>query len=509
MKNKLTIDQLKNNLQKQYELICFEDLADYHSQHRSIFDLFKKCYQSEFKPTQKLVLFSSRTLSQQFLNHVQHAAKKIDISNYFVLIVNPVDLTPLLVEANKLHGNDLLQSMQCLKIDISDSKSLPDEGFFAHHETICPLPFTSADINQEGMVKPCGKFTRCSSTSIHHTPLKEIFDSEYYEKIRQQLSSGQQIPECQSCWDVEKSNLTSLRQHALNRIGNRFDQQWYDQPTLIDIAVSPSNLCNFACRLCSYNASSKIAAEEYVHSVNDEQKKFFKYYAKSQTNSIDQLTVNSVIGAISNTEFLHVMGGEPFLWPMLPEFLDAIINQGHAENIKLEFNTNASIFPSNLLQHFQKFKSVEILLSIDDIGQRFEIQRGGNWNQIVDNLKLFDSIQNSTITVKVAPTINIQNVLYLDQLMCFLEQFNFDMIWWYLDNPDYLSIDSTPDCVKQLIYQKYHNHTLAEMRYIAQRVLASNPVDGQEFLQYINKLDDRRKQNFKLAHKEIFDAMFS
>ena len=107
MKNKLTTDQLKHHLQKQYDLICFEDLADYHSQHGSIFGLFKKCYQTEFAPTQRLVLFSSHALSQQFLNHVQYAAKKIDISNFFILIVNPFDLTALLDQANKLHGNDL------------------------------------------------------------------------------------------------------------------------------------------------------------------------------------------------------------------------------------------------------------------------------------------------------------------------------------------------------------------------------------------------------------------
>jgi hypothetical protein len=50
---------------------------------------------------------------------------------------------------------------------------------------------------------------------------------------------------------------------------------------------------------------------------------------------------------------------------------------------------------------------------------------------------------------------------------------------------------------------------LSELQSIAQRVLTSAPVSGQEFLQYIDKLDGRRKQNFEFAHKEIFDAMSS
>ena len=274
MKNNLTIDQLKRYLQKQYELICFEDLADYHSQHGSIFGLFKKYYQNDFVPTQRLVLFSSHALSQQFLNHVQYAAKKINISNFFILIVTPLDLTALLDQANKLHGNDL-QPIQCLQLNISDSMPLPPEGFVVHRDTICPLPFTSVNINTSNQARPCCKFNQ-SVGSIQQTTLKEIFDSEYYKKIRQQLSSGQQISECQACWDVEKHNSTSLRQHALTKFGDGLDYQWFDQPTLVDITMAPSNLCNFACRICNHVASSKIAAEEYVHSTNSEQKKVFK-----------------------------------------------------------------------------------------------------------------------------------------------------------------------------------------------------------------------------------------
>ena len=122
---------------------------------------------------------------------------------------------------------------------------------------------------------------------------------------------------------------------------------------------------------------------------------------------------------------------------------------------------------------------------------------------------MFNSIQTSAITVKVIPTVNIQNVLYLDQLMNFLNQFEFGVVWWYLEYPTYLSIDNIPDRVKKLIHEKYHNHAQSELQSIAQRVLTSAPVSGQEFLQYINKLDGRRKQNFEFAHKEIFDAISS
>jgi hypothetical protein len=505
MKNSCQVKQLRSDLQQQYDLICFEDLADYHSQHRLIFDLFKKYYKSEYTPNERLILYSGFEPSQEFLHHIQRAATKIDISNFFIFIVTPYDLKSNLEISNQIHGNDLLP-MQCLQVDIIDCKPQPAAGFFTKLDTVCPYPFMGVNVTSGYSVKPCCKFTESAGT-IQHKSIQEIFDSEYFRNIRQQLLTGQQIPQCKACWNTERHNSTSLRQHGLHKFSEVFEQQWLDQPTLIDVTLTPTNLCNFACRICNHHGSSKIAAEEYVHSTSQDQKNIFQKYLHLQKNNIDKKIIDSIIDSLNTIESLHIMGGEPFIWPSLPKFLQQIIDQGHAKNIHLEFTTNASVFPANLLDQLQKFKSVEILLSIDDIHARFEIQRGGKWADIVHNVKLFKNMQNAIIRVKATPTVNIQNVLYLDQLLNFFNEYNFEIMWWYLEEPHYLSIDHVTSKVKQLVYQKYQNHNNPELRSIAQRVLASNTVNGNEFLQYASKLDQRRQQSFKDAHKEIFDAM--
>jgi sulfatase maturation enzyme AslB (radical SAM superfamily) len=187
--------------------------------------------------------------------------------------------------------------------------------------------------------------------------------------------------------------------------------------------------------------------------------------------------------------------------------LDLIIERDVAKNIQLEFNTNSSIYPAAIINKLKKFKRVEILLSIDDIEKRFEIQRGSRWDDICKNLELFKNLKSSTVDVKAAITVNIQNVLYLDQLVEFFENLNFDIVWWYLEDPKYLSIHNTTKKVKNLIYQKYHSHTNPELRNIATGVQSSIPVSGKEFLDYTLKLDHRRGQDFKLWHSEIFNAM--
>ena len=89
----------------------------------------------------------------------------------------------------------------------------------------------------------------------------------------------------------------------------------------------------------------------------------------------------------------------------------------------------------------------------------------------------------------------------------FFQNINFDIVWWYLEKPTYLSIHNTTKKVKNLIYQKYHSHSNSELRNIATGVQSSTPVSGKEFLEYTLKLDNRRAQDFKLYHSEIFNAM--
>jgi sulfatase maturation enzyme AslB (radical SAM superfamily) len=154
-----------------------------------------------------------------------------------------------------------------------------------------------------------------------------------------------------------------------------------------------------------------------------------------------------------------------------------------------------------------QFQSVEILVSIDDIGSRFEIQRGGQWAEILHNLKLFHQLKSTQFSVKITPTVNIQNLLYLDQLVSFCDTMGFEIVWWYLETPDYLCIDNTTQQVKDLVWKKYSQHNNSELRAIATRVVASPPGDATKFLYHMQQHDQRRFQSFESVHPEIFDAM--
>ena len=124
-----------------------------------------------------------------------------------------------------------------------------------------------------------------------------------------------------------------------------------------------------------------------------------------------------------------------------------------------------------------------------------------------DNIKRFKSLSSTRFTVKFGVTVNIQNLLYLDQLVEFSQSLGIEIMWWYLEDPKYLCIDYVTQRVKDLVYEKYHQHPEKELRAIANRITKNQPKNGKLFLEYTNTLDTRRQQNFAEYHSEIFDAM--
>ena len=76
-----------------------------------------------------------------------------------------------------------------------------------------------------------------------------------------------------------------------------------------------------------------------------------------------------------------------------------------------------------------------------------------------------------------------------------------------MENPDYLCIDNVTEKVKELVEKKYCNHSQAELHSIWLRMKNSKPVSGKKFIEYINTLDQRRRQNFREFHQEIYHAM--
>lgn len=471
----MTLQEFESTLTQQYRVLCCVDLADINQSHSAIYKIFNQYYKDVFEPDERLVFYSSSQPSNQLLEHIQRAARVIDISDWFI--------------------------MMCAPCQVDSKPLLPDQ--LLDPDTVCPLPWMHLAVMNQGETKACCVYEN-TIESVIDSDLETIFHGNHMQQLRQDLLQGKRPSGCNHCWNLEKQQIKSNRQWHAEFYAQKFYSDWIDNPQIRSIDFRPGNVCNFKCRICGPDASSLIAHERLRFSNNlieiQNLKNINGHWFDQDYRFVEQLL--RLLPQLLN---IDLYGGEPFLLKQLPTFLKQAVDSGHASHIRLHFNTNGSVFPTALIQYLRPFQQVDISISIDNIGERFEFERGGDWVTVEQNISQFKAETN--FDVSVMPTINIQNVFYIEDLLDWSNKTQNRVVFNYLDTPEYLNIDHMTPAARRLVVDRYHNHSHPELQKIAQRVQLSKGSDGTEFVKYMKKLDQQRNQSFSKSHNEIALAM--
>jgi len=95
--------------------------------------------------------------------------------------------------------------------------------------------------------------------NLNNMSIPEVWNSEYYKKVRVKMINGEQVPDCSLCYEEEKVNINS---HRINELGvwkrllgeeyiNKLVEKTRDDGFLpvpfstIDLRLG--NKCNFQC----------------------------------------------------------------------------------------------------------------------------------------------------------------------------------------------------------------------------------------------------------------------
>lgn len=497
----MTAKELYDFLERDFKVVSFVDLADINLRHSEIYRTFKKYHKFEYSPQERLVFYSKNRPSDALLFHIQEAANIIDISNFFILICCPYDISDRLRD---LKEHDPIKSMI---VDV-DSKDLSPDRLL-DTKTICPLPWMHLAIlnsTNGGSAHACCVYKE-KIGYVSDAKLNDLFYSDQMRDLREQFSHGQRPSGCSHCWRLEENNIVSNRQWVLDFYKQDLFSDWIDDPKIRSIDFRASNVCNFKCRICTPLSSSLIAKEKIAHSTApDVRLNLENINNKAKWYDASPEFMEQMLDLLPDIINIDFYGGEPFLLKQLPRFLLKVIESNHADHIRLHFNTNGSIYPIEIIPYLTKFRQVDISISIDSIGKQFEFERGGSWKVIEENYLKFSSLPTGQFNVSVMPTVNIQNVLYLDSLFTWADQAGARIIVNYVDDPVF-NIDNLTLDAKKLVIEKYQNHPNPELRSIAERVSNSPGSDGKEFIKKMQFLDQIREQNFLNSHKEIAIAM--
>ena len=392
------------------------------------------------------------------------------------------------------------------------------------HDKFCVLPWVSLEASPIGTVRPCCLALdeivddRGIKFSLGESSLDDIRTSRHMQNLRRDFLQGVQPPTCGRCWSEESAGRTSKRMHTLQRLGSMLDDTGWGHTAkpLMFLDLKLGNICNLKCRICGSWSSSTYAAEEIRY--QEDRKNNFHYVMLQlgRWPRTEQRFWQDLDQHLGKLQYLEFTGGEPFMIEEHFELLRKLVATGHAKNVEIHYNTNGTVWPHGAEEIWQHFRHVEIAFSIDDVAERFEYQRAGaDWDMVRGHIDLFRDMRsrNSNISLQVCTTINVFNVMYLEDVAAWIDQQAFDFVYWNMlhDAPQFC-IANLPQRAKTVVEQRLRAATFSPVhRQEIDRLIDFMNRGEQdltvELVESIKQTDSRRRENLWDHHGELAEAI--
>lgn len=358
----------------------------------------------------------------------------------------------------------------------------------------CIAPFQSTRQNAYGRNSPCafgaGEWRQGNLTPIERWNSVELND------LRQEFIDGKRPTACNRCWAEEDAGKVSLRQRQQEYFPNDYEDfiksgLWQNGPKTA--VFKTSNVCNLACRSCagwdtnSYTKEGIFYASKYNALEN-------RFIPALPPKHMDFMQYKDIA---SNLEKIDFFGGEPLLNTTQLDLLEYLTEQGLSKNITLFYSTNCTNAPTKRLKKaWSKFKRLELSLSIDGTGNKFEYLRyPGKWDeaqQVISGLKDLKNTLDCEVYTMAGYTVSAMNMYYADETVTWLKENIGDIYINMVNSPSYLALHIVPEEVKVAIRQHVKNSEVLGYLDIA----PSNDTLFTEFITWMKRQDEYRQQDF-------------
>lgn len=266
----------------------------------------------------------------------------------------------------------------------------------------CVLPFSHFNAYPMGDARACTMSEIIKDINLNEMSIDEAFNSEEYKKLRRDMLNGVENDICKVCYNMESRNSESYRQKANKEYKDSNGWEIKDlvkgikkdgelKPNFIKLDIRPSNICNFKCRTCSSQYSTRWIEEERDYNISvgldfDENK--YKTAEKSFGISNE---------SIVNLQEIYIAGGESLYMTEMYKFIENIENK---KLITLNIHTNFSLLKFKKYDVFEllkEFGMVNFFISCDGIGEIGEyIRTGFNWETFCKNVETLLVLENNT-----------------------------------------------------------------------------------------------------------------
>ena len=342
-----------------------------------------------------------------------------------------------------------------------------------------------------------------------------IWNSNYFKSARVDMLAGKQLPACKHCTREERSGIRSHRINENNiwgqQLGEEYIQDLIDNTAddghlsqdVITLDLRLGNTCNVKCVMCRPTDSSKWVKDAKVLSQVDNAEISSEWQWKVDDHASgefdwakdDDFWNEEVLPLLPNMRHFIFAGGEPLYLKNHKRFLKRCADSGYAHQIELRYHTNGTIMPDDIVEMWSKFKRVEVMLSIDNTGDRNHwLRYPTDWSAVEQTI---DKLENApdNIVGKILGTVHALNIFYVVEFCEWIMAQGYEKFASHHDGlfhpgilhyPQYMSAKVLPLTTKKIITDKLNN-------FMAQH--SDNPT-AQEFAQlldFMNSEDQSHK----------------
>ena len=391
--------------------------------------------------------------------------------------------------------------------------------------TYCVNPYMNLSIHPKGIVKPCCMSTRelvtdSGKTTINTAGILEFWNGKDRQQMINSLDIGIKIFDCKACWQEEDAGKESKRVrdnkiYANSITGNDM------LPIVVDLSMG--NLCNIKCRICGPTHSTPWMIEEAaIHFPNNKQAYLKQPKWKISKDSFDyknKFLWDDITTLLPNVTKFDFAGGEPFYIEKHWSIVEKCVENGWSKKQHIHYNTNGTIYPEKYMSLLEEFKIVDIQISSDGVGKKFEYCRHpAVWEEVEENIDKFISAKNNSNTEwLLSACISVSAFNVYDFFETF-EHYASKGIGVYVNMVhDHHGIKVLPRELKETVINKLN---LYESKYLPQQWnndrnmviqhLSNTESVESEWINFWLELEMRdkiRKESFKEIFPEYFNEI--
>ena len=377
-------------------------------------------------------------------------------------------------------------------------------------KNFCDAPFTLFTMDANLSASPCPALGG-STWNFNGQKLKKIWNSETLENFRTHMLNNGKHEVCNRCWSEESIGYESERL-KINKLNRSLDNY---KKGPVQLALKISNICNLRCRSCNGADSVTLSVEGKKYAEVAEWKNNF-YIKETTRKEFTNEQIDEIVAWSGNLERLEIYGGEPLLDSQTFNLLGKIVDTGRANKIQINLSTNIThrISPENI-EVLKKFHHVNINLSIDGWGKRFEyLRHPGKWNEVYKNIQWFKTLDDSrVINSDILPvcTVTLMNVYYIGELADNLyNRFNLKPYYILSTFPRHYSIMNMPEHIGVKVAEHLDRHQITDLTAIKNAcVKPGKDKEWDKFWRWNNMVDDYRKEKFADVFPEYYKLLTS